>query len=182
MAEKKETVKIPVQMKDGRTLEFTERQKCLTRRDADALHFDFKSGDTLTVTKADVEGLAERFMWHGVEQKFRDEFASAGDAADAFEWVTGLHSRIQKGEWSEKREGSGMSGAGLLVQALVEITGQSAADIRTFLADKTRRDQEVMRDYGPVAEKIREIKARKGGDTSAAAASLLSGLTAAPTA
>jgi hypothetical protein len=161
---KKEVVRIPVLMKDGRTLEFTERQKCSTRYEGDTLYFDFRSGDTIGVSKADVSALSERFMWHGVEQKYRDEFASAGDAADAFEWVTNLHERIKRGEWAEKREGGGLAGAGLLVQALVEITGKTPTEIRAFLGDKSRKEQEILRDHGPIAEKIKEIKARKGAN------------------
>lgn len=173
-----------VQMSDGRTVEFTERQKCITERIVDGnqilgIRFDFKSGDSLTVEKGDVEGLAERFMWHGVEQKYRDQFASAKEVDDAFEWVTGLHSRIRKGEWSEQREGSGggVSGAGLLVKALMELHSLTADKAREFLADKSPKEQAILRDYPPIAEKIREIKARSPkADTTAQATSLLAGL------
>lgn len=179
-----ESEKIAVTMTDGRTVEFTERQKCLTERiEADGkilgVRFDFKSGDSITVEAKDVASLSERFMWHGVEQKFRDEFASAKEADDAFEWVTALHARISKGEWREAREGTsgGVTGAGLLVKALMELHGLDATKAREFLADKSPKEQAILRDYPPIAEKIREIKARSPkADTSAKATELLSGL------
>jgi hypothetical protein len=179
MAEKKETVKYPVTMKDGRVLEFTERQKCKTERlEGGSLRFDFKSGDSVTVEKADVIALQEQFMWHGVEQKYRDEFASAQDAEDAFEWVLALHERVKRGEWREARESTGgVSGAGLLVRALCELHSLTPEKARAFLADKSPKEQAILRDYGPIRAKIEEIKGRSPkADTSAQASALLAGL------
>lgn len=179
----KEVVRTAITMSDGSTVEFTERQKCITQRLEDAsgaitgIRFNFKTGDFLVVSKTDIEGLSERFMWHGVEQKYRDEFAAAKEDDDAFEWVTALHGRMCKGEWREAREGGGVAGAGLLVKALMEIHSLTADKAREFLADKSPKEQSILRDYPPIAEKIREIKARSPkADTSAQAAALLSGL------
>lgn len=176
---KKESPKVAVVMKDGRTLEFTERQKCKTEHlEGGGIRFDFKSGDSIVVTREDVTGLSDQFMWHGVEQKFRDEFASAKEEGDPFEWVSSLLVRVRKGEWRTVRESvGGVSGAGLLVKALVELHGLTPEKAREFLADKSPKEQAILRDYPPIAEKIREIKSREPkADTSAQAAALLSGL------
>lgn len=178
-AKKEPAPKIPVTMKDGRTLEFTERGKCITEELPDGLRFNFKSGDQLEVRFTDLSALADKFLAHGVKQKYQDEFASAGDAEDAYEWVCDLHTRMLKGEWRETAEGGGgVSGAGLLVRALMEVFGKSREEIKAYLADKSRKEQEVLREHAPIKAKIDEIKARapKSADNAAKAEELLRGL------
>lgn len=178
-AKKEPAPKIPVTMKDGRILEFTERGKCITEETEAGLRFNFKSGDQLEVAVADLQPLHERFLLHGIKQKYQDEFASAGDAEDAYEWVSDLHTRLLRGEWRETAEGGGgVSGAGLLVRALMEVFGKSREDIKAYLADKSRKEQEILREHGPIKAKIDEIKARapKSVDNAAKAQELLQGL------
>lgn len=176
---KEAVTKIPVTMKDGRVLEFTERQKCVTEEDESGLRLNFKTGDFLEVKFQELEPLKQRFFVHGVRQKYQDEFASAKDPGDAFEWVSDMHSRLVKGDWREPAQGGGVSGAGLLVQAMMELHDMTRDAVKEFLKDKSRKEQEILRDYGPIKAKIDEIKARKPQrDTSAEAQALLAGIPA----
>lgn len=158
--------KVPVTMKDGRTLEFTERQKAKT---ADILNgtkvvgiqFDFKSGDSVRILEEDITALFERFMWHGVEQKFRDEFASADDAEDAFTGVEDLLARIKKGEWSEAREG-GLGGITVLVKALMSVYSKSKDEVLGVLRELSAKEKTALRQAPGIKEEIQRLEAEKG--------------------
>lgn len=180
-----EVVKTPVSMADGTTVEFTARQKCK----AEALvegdkqvgwQFNFRDGNQIKVHKNDVSALVDELFFHGLKQKVSDEFASAKEEGDAFEWASDLVERLKRGDWAAVREPGtgGVAGAGLLVQALQELHGLTREQVKEYLADKTPKDKAILRDHPPIAQKILEIKSRKAKAEDGARVSTL--LTALP--
>jgi hypothetical protein len=159
--------------------------------DATAVRLDFSNGETRLVTIPGAEIVAEvmaasgtetvarlqhllKAAAHGYEQKLGDEMAytpkkdeAPPTVGDKIEWVDELISRLQALEWSIAREGGGgLAGAGVLVQALVALSGKTKEEIREFLKPLTKEDRAAMKRASPVKEKIQEIEdeiAKKNG-------------------
>ena len=102
--------------------------------------FDFLHGGTLTLPVP--LNLLARFAGHGGEQKYGDEYATTADkpltSEDMQVAVEDLYAEIIKGSWGKGRAagGGGVSGAGVVIQALVEATGKDVATIKAYLQKK----------------------------------------------
>lgn len=155
-AKKPKTQKIAIKMSDGRTCEFTEKQRVSKDWMAngsewkpdgpspDAVRFDFPNGETRTVS-CDAGGLGAYFKAHGVSQKFGDEGAgeeSADDFVIAFDM---LNDQIQSGDWRAERAGGGFGGLSELAKALVELTKKTAEEIRAFLQPLSKQEKDALR-------------------------------------
>jgi hypothetical protein len=126
---------------------------------------------------------------HGYEQKLGDEMAyqpkkdePEPTLEDKIEWVDELIGRLQGLEWTVAREGGGLAGAGILVQALVALSGKSKEEIREFLKPASKEERAAIKRTSPVKEKIEEIEAelaKKNGIDGGALLGKL-GLAAAP--
>lgn len=145
-SEKSKTVYTPVQMSDGRTVQFAGKKKVLKETLIDAskmelegdilqilpgavsIRMDFVNGDTRTIPLP--LSLIPRFAGHGGEQKFGDELASPADKPlspeDMVQAIDDLNAVIQRGDWGKGRaEGGGaVSGASIVVQAVLEVMNQ----------------------------------------------------------
>jgi hypothetical protein len=103
---------------------------------------------------------------HGYEQKLGDEMAyqpkkdePEPTLEDKIEWVDELIGRLAALEWTQAREGGGgLAGAGVLVQALVSLSGKSKDDIRAFLKPLSKEERAAIKRTSPVKEKIQEIE------------------------
>lgn len=123
------------------------------------LRFDFRNGETRTVPLP--IGMLARYAGHGGEQKFGDEFASPAsnpmsedDMVLAFDALYELH---EKGKWGVGRAegGGGVSGAGVVVRAVLEnlndnrkAAGKEPKDIqfvKDFLQKKLDADESLTR-------------------------------------
>lgn len=153
---------------------------------------DFLNADDEQVdqaTKAKIRHFIKAAL-HGYEQKLGDEMAyqpkkdePEPTLEDKIEWVDELTGRLQALEWTVAREGGGgLAGAGLLVQALVALSGKPKDEIRAFLKPMTKEERAAVKRASPVKEKIQELEdeiAKKNGiDGSALLGSL--GLATAP--
>lgn len=104
---------------------------------------------------------------HGYEQKLGDEMAYQAKKdepeptlEDKIEWVDELIGRLQGHEWTVAREGGGgLAGAGVLVQALVALSGKSKDEIRAFLKPLSKEERAAVKRSAPVKAKIEEIEA-----------------------
>lgn len=158
MAEKKEKAEVlQVQMTDGRTVGFAGKRRVIKETVIDdskimidgdtvtiaagavCVRMDFRNGDTRLIPLP--VGLLARFAGHGGEQKFGDELAAPADKPlseeDMVLAIDDLNSRIQAGAWSQAREGGGgVSGASIVVKAIMEVTGKSLEEVKAFLAKK----------------------------------------------
>ena len=145
-----------VKMSDGREVGFAGKRKVIKTTILDeskissdqgvvqfepgavSVRFDLRDG-TVKTYAAPISVMAQ-FIGHGMEQKYGDELASS--AADPMSEedmaiaLDDLDSRIQQGKWRVEREGGGVSGAGVVVRALMELTGKTAEQIKAFLQAK----------------------------------------------
>lgn len=147
---KSKTEYTKVEMSDGRTREFAGKKKVLKETlideskiviDGDvmqlqagaiSIRMDFRDGSTRTIPCP--LSLLARFVGHGMEQKFGDELAAPADKPLAPEdmviAIDDLAGEIAKGNWGKGRAegGGGVSGASLVVQAILEVMNQGRPD------------------------------------------------------
>jgi len=158
-----------VKMTDGREVQFAGKRKVnketvideskivLDEKDgllqfepgAISIRMDFRNGDTRLISLP--LSLIGRFAGHGGEQKFGDELATPADKPlseeDMVIAIDDLNAEIQAGKWGKGRAagGGGVSGASLVVQALMEVTGKDMATIKAYLQKKLDSDKELTR-------------------------------------
>lgn len=137
-----------VKMQDGREVEFVGKRKLLKESiisDAGevSVRLDFRNGETRTFVIPAT--LTAKFAAHGAEQKLGDETAGVDDVDDMVIGVDELIDRLNKGEWSQKRESSGLSGTSVLARALVEWSGRTPEQVKEFLKTKTGADKNALR-------------------------------------
>lgn len=157
-----------VAMSDGREVEFAGKRKMLKESIIDGdtikIRLDFRNGETRLITlPAD---LIPKFAAHGAEQKYGDETAGETDVDDMVLAIDDLDARLQRGEWSTIRQGSGMSGTSVLLKALVELSGRSIEQVKAFLADKSQADKMALRNSAklkPIVERLEAAKLEKAG-------------------
>lgn len=115
------------------------------------------------------EDMVLRFAAHGSDQKFGDIIAGLGDIEDAILAVEELAGRLAAGEWSQKREGSGLGGTSVLVRALMLMMGKDAETIKKFLAEKNQAEKIALRNnprVKPFVDRVEAEKAVKAGRVS----------------
>ena len=164
---KAETAVETVTMQDGRIVEFAGKRKLLKESIQSAegkvqVRLDFRNGETRLFTLPD--SLLAKFAAHGAEQKLGDEIAGLNDVEDCVLAVDELIDRLYNGEWSVKREASGMAGTSVLVRALVEHTGKTVEQIKQFLSGKSQAEKVALRNnpkIKPIVERIEAEKASK---------------------
>jgi len=177
---KAEKVSEVVKYSDGRSVEFVGKRKMLkeTLINADgtvAVRLDFRNGETRLFPIP--QSLFARFAGHGAEQKLGDETAGETDVDDMVLAVDDLIGRLDKGEWSVKREGSGFTGTSVLLRALVEFSGRTADQVKAFLTGKSQAEKIALRNdpkIKPIVERLESEKASKAAhvDTGALLSSL----------
>lgn len=154
-----------VQMTDGRSVEFVGKRKMLKESfpETGTVRLDFRNGETRTFVIP--SELKDRFATHGAEQKLGDETAGVEDVEDMVLAVDDLIERLNKGEWSVKREGGGFGGTSVLLRALVEHSGRTTEQVKAFLAGKTQAEKLALRNapqLKPIVERLEAEKAAKG--------------------
>lgn len=167
--EKLKTVVEEVKMADGRVVNFAGKRKVVketvineglieTSEDgsvvqlmagAVAIRMDFRNGETRLIPLP--LSLLAKFAGHGAEQKFGDELAcSAANPLSEDDMVLAiddLNAQIQAGNWGKGRAtgGGGVSGASIVVQAIMEATGKDLATVKAFLQKKLDSDENLTR-------------------------------------
>jgi hypothetical protein len=192
---KSKTEVVAVLMEDGRSVNFAGKRKVnketvideskivvdgdLIQLQAGAVsvRMDFRNGATRLIALP--LSLLAKFAGHGGEQKFGDELASPADKPlsedDMVIAIDDLNSEIQGGKWGKGRAsgGGGVSGASIVVQAIMEVTGKDLATVKAFLQKKLDADKELTRralydsfraagtKTGVVIKRLEEAKAAK---------------------
>lgn len=184
-----ETVYVTKVMDDGRTVDFAGKRKMLkdpliSESGELQVRLDFVNGETRIVTLN--PALLEKFALHGAEQKLGDEIAGLDDVEDCVMAIDELMDRLDKGEWSIKRESNGMAGSSVLAKALVEKSGKSIVAIKEFLKSKTQAEKVALRNNAAIAPIIARLEAAKVKkpstiDTDSLLGELESGVSLAPT-
>ena len=105
-----------------------------------SIRMDFRNGATRTFPVP--LGMLAKFAGHGAEQKYGDELASPASnplsEEDMVLAVEDLDKEIQAGNWGKGRAagGGGVSGASVVVQAIMEATGKDLATVKDYLDKK----------------------------------------------
>ena len=164
---KSKTEYTQVAMTDGRTVQFAGKRKVnketvidesLITLDSDGLRLlpgaisirmDFRNGETRLMPLP--LGMIAQFAGHGGEQKYGDELATTADKPlsedDMVIAIDDLNALIQVGKWGAGRAsgGGGVSGASVVVQAIMEATGKDLATVKAFLQKKLDADKDLSR-------------------------------------
>jgi hypothetical protein len=140
-AKKAPAVVKSVVMTDGRTVLFSGDRKMGKETTVGEMsvttRFDFENGETRSVTVGLDDALALKFMGAGVAAKVAVEAYGEGDTAAMVGRVDAVLKRLAAGEWgAERGEGNGLSGENVVVQAIVEASGKSVDEVKTFLAQR----------------------------------------------
>ena len=167
-ATRKETIYNTVTMDDERVVEFPGKRRMLKeslfQEDGSIqVRLDFVNGETRLFTIP--EALAAKFAAHGAEQKLGDEVAGLEDVEDAVLAIDDLMERLNNGDWSIRREASGLAGTSVLARALVEATGKPASVIKDFLSTKSQAEKVELRrnaKIAPIVARLEAEKAKKG--------------------
>lgn len=165
---RKETQYTTVKMDDERVVDFPGKRRMVKESifNADgsvAVRLDFVNGETRTFTIP--PALMTKFAAHGAEQKLGDEASGLEDVEDAILAIDELCERLSAGDWSIRREASGLAGTSVLARALVEVTGKSASEVKAFLATKSQAEKVAMRSnerVAPIIARLASEKAKKG--------------------
>jgi len=166
---KRETAIESVKMEDGRVVDFSGKRRMLKEslqgeNGEVQVRLDFRNGQTRLFTIP--QEMLAKFAAHGAEQKLGDETAGLTDIDDAVLAVDDLIDRLYNGEWTQKRAAGGMAGASILAKALMELTGKSAEEIKTFLSGKSPAEKTALRNNAklqPIVARLEAEKAAKAG-------------------
>jgi hypothetical protein len=147
----------------------------LTKEQTPAVRLDFRNGESRTFYIP--LNLLLKSAAHGMEQKLGDETAGEEDVDDMVLSVDDLIERLNKGEWTQRREGGGMAGTSVLMKALIEFTKKTPEQIKEFLKNKSQNEKIALRNSGqlkPIVDRLEAEKVSKAAkvDTDA----LLAGL------
>ena len=133
---------------------------------------------TVKVDRLD-PGIAAEAAYHGLKQKLidaaaleRDEHGRPASAADKYNAILAVYERItdrDDPQWNGRAEGDGTSGAGLLVRAVAEATGQSVADVADVVKSWDKKTQAAMRADPTIKPIIDRMKAEQEAKRATAA-------------
>ena len=164
---REETKYTTVTMDDGRIVEFPGKRRMQKESFEKGGHLsvrlDFVNGETRTFTIP--HSLIHKFALHGAEQKLGDEISGLDDVEDAILAIDDLTLRLDAGDWSIRRESSGIAGASVLARALVELTGKTPQAVKEQLKGMTQSDKVALRDHpklSPIIAKLEADKKAKG--------------------
>lgn len=153
-----------VKMDDGRIIDFPGKTR-LQKESFEgpdgslAVRMDFRNGETRTFTLPPT--LMNKFALHGAEQKLGDEIAGVKDIEDAVMAIDELCERLNNGEWSVRREASGIAGMSVLARALVEVMGKPIDKVKEYLKTKTQAQKIALRNNPRVRPVIERIEAER---------------------
>lgn len=161
----KEPVIESVKMADGRIVDFPGKRKLQKESFVNpdgsvAVRLDFRNGETRTVRLRN--DMMLKYAAHGAEQKLGDEIAGVEDVDDAVIAIDELVSRLDAGEWTQKREaGAGISGTSILLRAIVEVTGKPIEKVKEYLKGKTQAEKMALRESAKFRDVVKRLEAEK---------------------
>lgn len=137
--------------------------------EAGALILTFSNGRIIQVHPAELDKtIVAQATLHGLKQKLVDAAAIARNpdtglsatVQDKFEAVSEVYQRLIAGQWNKPAEGGGNAG-GILLTALVKVTGKDREVLKTWLEGKTTEQKAALRKDAKVAAAIAEIEAER---------------------
>lgn len=134
--------------------------------DAVAVVFAFADGNQLVVEPAAFNPTISRcLLLHGISQKIGDSYASAKDAAEAFETASALYEALagEDGVWLQRGESAGPR-ASLLAEAMVRVVPDKYPTLEAAverLSTLTKEERAARAKIPAVAAAIETIKAER---------------------
>lgn len=159
-----------VVMSDGREVEFAGKRRLLKTADISqdgfdvTITLDFVNGETRQLKMAANKPLFAKFAAHGMMQKLGDEVAGLDDVEDMVIAEEELIARLESGEWGAERargESNAMAGLSVLAKALVEVSGKSAEEVKSYLKSKTNTEKLALRANPSIKPIIDRLEAAK---------------------
>jgi hypothetical protein len=162
-----------VQMNDGREVAFAGKRRLLKAAEISEdgfdviVRLDFVNGETRELKLAANKPLFAKFAAHGMLQKLGDEVAGLEDVEDMVIASEELIDRLHSGEWGAERsraESASMAGLSVLAKALVEVSGKTPEQVKSYLKSKTNSEKLALRanpTIKPVIEKLEAAKKQK---------------------
>lgn len=170
-APKAKTEYILVTMDDGRKVEFPSKRRLQKSIENDkngkpAVRLDFSNGETRIFSLPEGDMLI-RLAIHGAMQKLGDELAGVEVLDDGIQAIDELAARLQSGKWSEETSGKSAAGSSVLQKALVEVSGKTAEEIRSFLAGKTAAEKAAIRTNPKILVVVQRLEAERANKAAA---------------
>lgn len=141
---KSKTEYTTVKMEDGRDVQFAGTRQVDKTSLIDvaagtaAVRFDFRNGKTITLAANELTPETQlTALAHGLSQKVGDEWSGTKDIEDIVLTAESIVTRLKKDGWSAPREaGDSLSGASVVIRAIVEATGKTVEAVKAFLDGK----------------------------------------------
>ena len=146
------------------------------REDFSGVDFTFSDGTVLSAILANIPDQGDtvhaRFACHGLSQKVGDSYAgAAGNVADAIEWAGATIETLERGGWSEAREGGAVDRPTRVVKAVMRLLTElgkefdEAALLEKYKAkearDKAMARADVKAHYDAIAVEEAQERAAK---------------------
>lgn len=145
--------------------------ECGVHEHPETMRLAFAGGNATTVTRAELQPLADAFLWHGAKQKFIDAAAisrnpETGRSATADDKMNAVLEVIERcvvaHQWNKAREGGGGSGT-LLLAALERLyAGKKArVDLVIYLEGLSTDQKRALERNARVAPIIEAIRTER---------------------
>ena len=174
-----------VTLQDGTKVEFGERTKVLKQSFIDAtsgelvVKFVFRNGEVRDFRMPADHPLIAQAALHGLNQKLGDANASLDDVEDMVEAFEDMASRIDRGEWTERKGGDGLAGQSVLAKAMCEALSATKEQVKAMLATLSPSEKQALRKTSPIKEIVERLEAEKGTKAGVDGAAILAKLKAA---
>ncbi len=137
----------------------------------------FKNGESLAVRFADLsDTIREKLLQHGLSQKLGDASAGCETVEEAIAETKRVIERLIAGDWRSVREATAGPRVGLLVEALVRITGKGTEECRDVVDGIDDDKRKALRAHPQIRAAMADIRAEreraKAGEAGPSLASL----------
>lgn len=166
-----------VKMADGRTQMFGKRTKAKKEIISEhEVRFDYDDGRSLVFDTNKCAGTTLRDLTlHGAKQKIGDEGSDADTTEAYFLECEAMIARLYAGTAFE-RIGSGGFQDGVLIEALVDVSGQTRDQVVATLKTMSGDEKLALRGIAEVADAIARIEAKRSAGVDAASIAAKFGL------
>ena len=137
--------------------------KKLTKELSDeAISITFANGETLTLAYSELsEEIKFRLFQHGLSQKAGDASAGTETVEEAISETKRVLDRLRAGDWKSVREAAAGPKIGLLVEALMRLTGKSSEDCRMVVDSLDDDKRKALRAHQQIKAAMADIRAER---------------------
>lgn len=130
-----------VAMTDGSSVDFAGKRKMVKEVVINGknvkINFYFRNGEIRSFTVGSDSPIFLNLVGHGASQKIGDSTSGIEDIEDMVVAVDSTIGILEQGLWRQEREGGGgFAGASVVIRALMEASGKTQEQIKSFLEAK----------------------------------------------